>query len=209
MKILTYFIKSLIAGAFIGIGGTIYLSCESKIAGSLLFGLGLFTIVNLGLNLFTGKIGFVDKSNFIEVIVTFFGNFAGTNLVAFLLKSTRIYPALAEKIEGSSMVVTKLNDSYLSLFVLGIFCGVLMYTAVATFRRKPDILGAIAVFLCVSVFILCGFEHCIADMYYFALVTSIDQYILPLLVITLGNSLGAIVLHKLITFYEKRESKAK
>ncbi len=200
MKYLRFFLKAILAGMFIAIGGTVYLSCENKVIGSVLFALGLFTIVNWGLNLYTGKIGYLDKSNYLEVIITFFGNFVGTNLSALALRGTRIYSVLTAKIDSANIVGAKLGDSYLSLFVLAIFCGMLMYTAVATFRKKPDILGAIAVIMCVSVFILCGFEHCIANMFYFALGTPIKDYLLPLLVMTAGNSVGGIVLHRVYTF---------
>ncbi len=200
MKYLRFFLKAILAGMFIAIGGTVYLSCENKVVGSVLFALGLFTIVNWGLNLYTGKIGYIDRTNYPEVIITYFGNFVGTNIFALALRGTRIYPALTEKIAAANIVGAKLSDNYLSIFILAIFCGMLMYTAVATFRKKPDILGAIAVIMCVSVFILCGFEHCIANMFYFALGTPIKDYILPLLVMTLGNSVGGIVLHRVYTF---------
>ncbi|MCQ4894244.1 hypothetical protein NE607_14560, partial [Dorea longicatena] len=51
------------------------------------------------------------------------------------------------------IVETKLSDTYISLFLLAVCCGMLMYIAVATFKKQPNILGTIAVFLCVSVFI--------------------------------------------------------
>ena len=38
-------IKSILAGIMIGIGGTIYLSLDNKIVGSILFAIGLFIIV--------------------------------------------------------------------------------------------------------------------------------------------------------------------
>lgn len=95
------------------------------------------------------------------------------------------------------VVNAKTNDSYLSLFILAVFCGMLMFIAVATFKLQPNILGALAVFLCVSVFILTGFEHCIANMYYFGLMYTPDKYILPLLVMILGNSTGGILLFRL------------
>lgn len=47
------------AGAFIAIGGIIYLLLENKIIGSLLFSTGLYAVLTLGLNLFTGKVGYL------------------------------------------------------------------------------------------------------------------------------------------------------
>ena len=51
-------IKSILAGIMIGIGGTIYLSLDNKIVGSILFAIGLFVIVVYSFNLYTGKIGY-------------------------------------------------------------------------------------------------------------------------------------------------------
>lgn len=50
------------AGAFIAIGGIIYLLLENKIIGSLLFSTGLYAVLTLGLNLFTGKVGYLFKT---------------------------------------------------------------------------------------------------------------------------------------------------
>ena len=94
-------------------------------------------------------------------------------------------------------IETKLSDTYISLFLLAVCCGMLMYIAVATFKKQPNILGTIAVFLCVSVFILAGFEHCIANMFYFGLVSTPTKYAVPLLIMILGNSTGGILLCKL------------
>ena len=52
-------IKSILAGIMIGIGGTIYLSLDNKIVGSILFAIGLFVIVVYSFNLYTGKIGYL------------------------------------------------------------------------------------------------------------------------------------------------------
>ena len=52
-------IKSILAGIMIGIGGTIYLSLDNKIVGSILFVIGLFIIVVYSFNLYTGKIGYL------------------------------------------------------------------------------------------------------------------------------------------------------
>ena len=51
------------------------------------------------------------------------------------------------------------------------------------------------VFLCVIIFILSGFEHCIANMYYFCAAGAIDQTtLLYILVMTAGNSVGGMFL---------------
>ena len=166
--------KSVVAGLMIGIGCTVFLNMDNSIVASFLFGLGLFTIINLELNLFTGKIGYICKENCAETLITLVGNGIGVNIMAFLMKQTRVGVRLVEK--AGPIVETKLSDTYISLFLLAVCCGMLMYIAVATFKKQPNILGTIAVFLCVSVFILAGFEHCIANMFYFGLVSTPTKY---------------------------------
>lgn len=194
MKYLMTFKKALLGGLYIGIGCTIYLYLDNKIAGAFLFGLGLFTIITLGLNLFTGKIGYLSKETYKDILITLVGNFIGINVIALLMKQTRIGAKLIEA--ADSYAATKLSDTYPSLFILGIFCGVMMYTAYAVYTKYPNILGAIAIFLCVAVFILCGFEHCIADMYYFGMVRPFTDYYTQLIVVILGNATGAITLRQ-------------
>ncbi|MGN1342243.1 MAG: formate/nitrite transporter family protein [Bacilli bacterium] len=190
-------VKSIIAGIMIGIGGTIYLSVENKVVGSILFAIGLFAIVVYGFNLYTGKIGYlVTNFNFKyikELIITLMGNFIGTFFVGFILRYTRIYSLISEK--AKALVDIKLDDTIISILILSFFCGILMYFAVNSYKELKDVGGYIAVFLGVIVFILCGFEHCVANMYYFSVSSSwcLNSF-LYLLVMILGNSLGGMLI---------------
>ena len=56
--------------------------------------------------------------------------------------------------------------------------------------------------LCVAVFILAGFEHCVANMFFFALSSSPADYLLTLLVAIAGNSLGGIAFYRLTKIKE-------
>ena len=190
-------IKSILAGIMIGIGGTIYLSLDNKIVGSILFGIGLFIIVVYSFNLYTGKIGYLinnfNKKYIRELIITLIGNFIGTLFVGFILKYTRIYTMISEK--AKTLADIKLNDTLISILILSFFCGILMYLAVNTYKEVKDIGKYLAVFLGVIVFILCGFEHCIANMYYFSVSSTWSlNTLLYLLVMILGNSLGEILI---------------
>ena len=67
-------VRAILAGCMISIGGTIFLVCESKLLGAFLFSLGLYSICAFGLNLYTGKIGYVidNKPKYlIELLFTF------------------------------------------------------------------------------------------------------------------------------------------
>jgi formate/nitrite transporter FocA (FNT family) len=190
-------IKSILAGIMIGIGGTIYLSLDNKIVGSILFVIGLFIIVVYSFNLYTGKIGYLinnfNKKYIRELIITLIGNFIGTFFVGFVLRYTRIYTSISDKAKG--LVDIKLNDTLISILILSFFCGILMYLAVNTYKEVKDIGKYLAVFLGVIVFVLCGFEHCIANMYYFSVSSTWSlNTLLYLLVMILGNSLGGILI---------------
>ncbi|MBR5227271.1 MAG: formate/nitrite transporter family protein [Clostridia bacterium] len=192
---MNYLIKSILAGVVIAIGGTIYLSLENSVIGAFLFAIGLYFVVTRQLNLYTGKIGYVVNSEpkyLIELLITLVGNFIGTFIAGFALRYTRIYDKLFSKAEIISNI--KLEDSILSIFILSVFCGMLMYLAVDGYKKIQDSFGKnIGVFLCVAVFILCGFEHCIANMYYFTVSSSWGAQALGYMgIMILGNSVGGI-----------------
>lgn len=188
------FLKAAAAGITIGIGGAVYLTLENRVIGAVLFGVGLYTIVLNGLFLYTGKVGYLisakDKKAYIlQLIFTWLGNFAGTALAAAAISATRI-----RNLGRTAEVIckTKLADTPHSILILAVFCGILMYAAVDGFREKGN---PLILFFCVTVFILCGFEHCIANMFYFSLAGAWSlRAIIYLLLMTLGNSVGGILL---------------
>ncbi len=181
----------------IAIGGTVFLSIENKVIGASLFSIGLFGVLIYNLNLYTGKIGYLiinfNLKYIKELIITLIGNFIGACSVGFILRYTRIYDKIYEK--SLMLVNTKLNDNILSIFILSIFCGLLMYYAVNGFKKQTDFGKYLVVYLGVAVFILCGFEHCIANMYYFSVA---DIWSLKTLgytgIMVLGNSIGSFII---------------
>ena len=186
-------ILSIYSGLCIGLGGTVYLSCDNKILGSFLFGLGLFTILNFGFNLFTGKVGYFvnNKPSYWGFLgIVWLGNFIGTFLFAKMIAATRYGATLQAK--ANALCLVKDGDSIVSLLVLGIFCGMLMFIAADGYKNIENQVGkVVVVFLPVMVFILSGFEHCIADMFYFSLSGDFSALMLKsLIVITVGNSIG-------------------
>lgn len=188
------FLKAAAAGITIGIGGAVYLTLENKVIGAVLFGVGLYTIVLNGLFLYTGKVGYFisakDKKAYIlQLIFIWLGNLAGTALAAAAISATRI-----RNLRRTAEVIckTKLADTPHSILILAVFCGILMYVAVDGFREKGN---PLILFFCVTVFILCGFEHCIANMFYFSLAGAWSlRAVIYLLLMTLGNSVGGILL---------------
>ncbi len=195
-KYLDYLIKSIFAGIMIGIAGTVYLRVDNNLFGSFLFSIGLLVICMYGMNLFTGKVGYVliNKFNYIyELLITIVGNFIGTFLVARLVLLTR-FKSVSDK--AIDLVNLKLNDNLLSIFILSILCGILMYIAVNNYKKINNEIGKYScIFMCVMVFILSGFEHSIANMYYISVANMINlKSLLYILIMLLGNSVGSILI---------------
>ena len=209
-----FLVKAIMAGIMIAIGGTIFLSMEDKVIGATLFAIGLFIIVTRELNLYTGKVGYIfnEKPKYlIEVLITVIGNFIGTFLVGTLLKYTRVYNALHTK--AVSICNIKLSDNLISILVLSIFCGVLMYLAVNSYKVGKDVLHKyVPVFMGVIVFILCGFEHSIANMYYFTVAGWSTKAFGYLSIMILGNLIGCVsfpLLEKLNIYLDNNKKKKK
>ena len=125
------FAKAVMSGIMIGIGGIVYMVVENKYLGGLMFSFGLFTIIQCGFALYTGKVGYIPENKPIyirEVIITLAGNIAGTAAAAYMAGLTRI----GDKIHENALkcMEVKTGDSIPSQLVMGFFCGILMYLAV-------------------------------------------------------------------------------
>lgn len=196
------FVNAILSGIYIGIAGTVFLAVPDKIVGAVLFGFGLMTICCYGFKLYTGAIGYLVNqgretlSYLWTLLLIWLGNFVGTFFVGTVFRSTRAFTeTFATRVTG--ICQDKLNDGFVSILILSFFCGVLMYMAVNTYRREDlaPVFRFASVFLCVTIFILCGFEHCIANMYYFSVADMWSGKTLGyVLMMTLGNSLGGWML---------------
>lgn len=198
MKKLADFLYAIMAGAFIAMGGVVFLSLDNKIVGAFMFSLGLFAVCTLKYNLFTGKVGYLfcnDVKTYLPwCLMVWVGNLVGSIIVAELVRLTRVAPGLIEK--STKLVQVKADDTLISLFVLGIFCNIMVVHAVDQYLNNPHEIGKyLGIIMSIMVFILCGFEHCIADMFYIQMARMWNsQTIIALIVITLGNVLGGILI---------------
>ena len=194
------------SGMMVGIGGTVYLSCENKVVGAVLFAVALLVICILGLYLYTGKIGLFiekpDKKSAIALLIGLAGNAVGAVLTGILVAIAK--PALIDVAQAAC--ASKLEGGMLKGLIAAIFCGVLMYAAVKTYTKGKTLVGII---FCIPTFILCGFEHSVADMYYFT-VASFGGFdptsILFVLVAVVGNTLGGWLLPVLMRLGEGKET---
>jgi formate/nitrite transporter FocA (FNT family) len=185
MAALRNFVSAAFAGMSIGLGGLVYLSVESRVVGSALFTIGLYTICTFGLCLYTGRICYAFENHgkyALTLPVIWLGNLVGTGVTG-----------LAEG--AAALCEVKLGDGLVSLFFLGVLCNIFIYIAVEGYKICPHELGKyLVLFFGVMGFILAGTEHCVADMFYFWLSGLWSgPAVLRVLIITLGNSAGGLL----------------
>ena len=189
----------ILAGVFISMAAVAYLVSANAVVGSVLFAFGLLTIVNYNFQLFTGAAGYISAQETLKntfsysffVLGVWFWNLVGSLIVGTLVSNTRTYRIIYPKLDA--LMTTKCGDSSASLLILGIFCGILMFIAVNTYKKTEaaPIVKTVLLFACVVVFILSGYEHCVANMAYIALYQKFDMGIITILLFsTLGNIVG-------------------
>lgn len=211
IDILQTFIYAILAGICVSIGGAVSLASENIAVGAVFFCVGLFIIFNFNFNLYTGKLCYVFSNNWkysLKLVLILVGNFVGTCISAGLLKLTRFQSLYGAKCQ--SIIDVKLGDSLSSIFILAIFCGFLIYVAAECFKSENALTKYMGLFFGVSVFVLCGFEHSIADMFYFAFAgVFTGRAFLVLLLVALGNFVGGNIVEVVKKLFKPKEKQIK
>lgn len=185
------FSRSLLSGVLIGIGVVINLISDNKYIGAMLFSFALLTIIQNKLPLYTGRIGFLRESKIKDLLQILVFNLIGAPLPALMAASCR--EGLYDKVVSVSQ--TKFSYSFWQLFLLGALCGALMLVAVYTKKEVVTV-------FCIMIFILSGFEHCIADFPFLAFNPSAANFV-KFICIVLGNSVGAVAAYELMGTEQK------
>ena len=183
------FSKSVMAGFVIGIAAAINCAIGGGVVGAVAFSIGLIAVLTQELNLFTGKAGLVASSQIPvwHLPIIWFGNFIG-------IAWSTILTLGREEIHQMCMAIyeTRVMQGSFQNFSRAILCGVLMYVAVSGYQKTKSF---VPVVFGVAAFILGGFNHCIADMYYISC-ASVEgfRYIPILLIETIGNFIGCNII---------------
>ena len=179
-------VRSVLAGMAIGVGGCVYLGCDVKWVGAVLFAIGLITIFSFRLDLYTGKVGYTFDNKppyLLYLAVVILGNFIGTLIIGTMM------PLEAAEVLAQAKLS---NYEFLPVLFKGVLCGMLMFIAADTYKNTKSFLPTL---FCVPVFILAGFEHSIADMFYMcsAGAFSMDSLVF-ILTVLLGNGIGGVLI---------------
>ena len=178
--------KSTLAGLLISLGATAFLTVDNKIVGALLFSIGLTAVILLEANLYTGKIGYVNsKAKLISATLILIQNLLVALVCGLIFYSTK--NNICE-----NLWLNKLTKSWYEFLFDSIGCGICIYLSVELYKKTGSIF---VIVLGVLVFILSGFEHCIADIFYLSASMSFDlKSILYILIAIIGNSIGSLLI---------------
>ncbi len=184
---LKLFILGIMAGIFIGIGSIAYEMATATIGGGLgklvgacMFPAGLALVLIAGSELFTGNCLLVipllnGDVKFSGVLRNWFfvylGNFAGSMLLAFLVVFGHSPSLLDGALLDTVMSVAsgKVALSFSDALFRGIVCNMMVCLAVWMSFAGKTVGGKIAgLYFPIMIFVLGGFEHSIANMYYIA-----------------------------------------
>lgn len=180
------FLLAVLAGIYIalaGLGATVASAGAGsagagRVLSACVFPAGLTMVLLAGSELFTGNClilipvlhGEVSPAAFARnLIVVYLGNFLGGLLVA----AGAVYGHTFDLLGGAaaagaiSTAAAKCSLSFGDAFLRGVFCNLLVCLAVWMAMAAKDAAGKVAaLFFPIFLFVLCGFEHCVANMYY-------------------------------------------
>lgn len=208
MSVLKRFLLSFMAGAYISLGGQGFLTAfNNQFLRAAIFPVGLMLIVLVGGELFTGNclmtFGTLNKkitwSKYISSLLqVFFGNLVGSIFIAVLVYYSGLCkPDSSIAIAVSQVAHAKVSLTFVQAMLKGILCNILVALGVwFAYTAKDTVSKLFACWFPVMLFVLCGYEHCVANMFFLPLGAMIDNTISimdivkNIIPVTIGNFIG-------------------
>lgn len=176
----------ILAGMFIALAGvaatvapsSVQSASLAKLLGAVVFPGGLAMVLLAGSELFTGNTMIVLPVCCKQATVggmlknwlfVYIGNLIGGMLIAFLVVNGHTFNLFSGAVGVSAIhtAVAKVNLSFSDAFIRGILCNFLVCIAVWMSMAAKDVVGKVAgIFFPIMFFVLCGYEHSIANMYF-------------------------------------------
>ena len=179
--------KSAAASLLIGLGDFALLKLGEPL-GPIIFAFGLLGVCYLGLNLFTGKCGFLfeDKLKPRDLLIILAANLVFGYLIGLIFRAADpfVVDAAVDKVLGWEFTF--------AFFVRSLLCGIIMYLAVKMYKKGTPV----GIVFGIPLFIFCGFQHCIANVITLGVAA---EFSWTLILAILGNFLGAIFMSYIST----------
>lgn len=187
--------KSIAASLLISLGDYALLKLGNPI-GPIIFAFGLLGVCYMGVNLFTGKCGFLfsDKIKYSDLLTILIVNLVAGYLFGYIFSYCD-----PEVVKASVSKVASWDISF-AFFVKSLLCGIIMYIAVYMYRKGTPL----GIIYGIPLFIFCGFQHCIANIITMGVARAFDWSIL---ICILGNFLGSLFVWYLTDTKESSNNK--
>ncbi len=185
--------KSFGAAFLISLGDYVLLKIGNPL-GPILFAFGLLGVCYMGLNLFTGKCGFLieDKIKIRDLVIILLGNLLFGYFIGYL------YSFVDNEVVTNALTKVCSWDISFSFFMKSLLCGVIMYIAVFMYRKKTPL----GIIFGIPLFIFSGFQHSIAN----AITMGIARdFHFSIFLCILGNFVGSLVMWFLSKDYKNKE----
>ena len=227
-KVLKTIVLSIMAGFLIALAGyastMVSFSVKnislSKCLSALIFPMGLILVILLKTELFTGNsllvIPLINKkinikSLLINWLLVYIGNFIGSVLLSLLIYRSGSLTNEALVNAFISIANKKVSYNFINLLILGTLCNMLVCTAVFLgVTHKNTIEKIFVIFIPIFLFVLLGFEHSVANMFYLSIgallgkINFINLIIHNLLPVTLGNIIGGILIGLIFNYTKSK-----
>ena len=189
-----------------------------SLVGSALFSVGLLLVCALKLMLYTGKIGLTFEMkqpafHYVSLLTMLIANVAAAYAVGYLINYLMNNSGVSEFINiGTNVANGKLKLSTLSEYIKcsfqSIFCGSCVHLGVKCFNMfNGKWRGIIITIYSVLTFVYSGFQHCIANSFYFGLANERRKEVLiNVAICVIGNSLGTIPIAMFTRTFRKLDS---
>ena len=150
----------------------------ARLVAGCVFPVGLMMIVFIGGELFTGDcmmtMACIKKKISVAalirtLVIVYIGNMVGAVALAYLVYLSGQYNYTSGALGAFTIKVAlgKVSLSFLPALISGILCNILVCAAVLMASTAKDIAGkSLAIFFPIMAFVVSGFEHCVANMYY-------------------------------------------
>lgn len=196
---LNAFISGFLGGIAFSLGTIAFLSVNNKNVGSSIFTIGLIIIFAYGFGFYTSKIGYSlknTKEQNIMLLPIWLGNLLGSLMVGGIMWLTRSKVSETLVSRANQLTDPKLSDSFGGIFILSVFCGLLMFIATDNYNNAKNAVQKYFTLLLTSmVFLLCEFEHFASSAFLFAMAGDLSiKAFWYLIVMTMGNTVGAFII---------------
>ena len=218
-------LSGALSGAYVSFGSVVALSIAGAIPGiaesnpglqkmifALLFPIALLNIVVTGTQLFTGNTASVAAAVYEGLaepgalirnwIVTYAGNLLGSLVFCSAFKYTGLLTGGTAKM-AAGIATAKCKSAFLPQVVKGILANWLVCLGAYMGGSETELSGKIlGIYIAISAFVMCGFEHSIANPLLLPLgigagaeLSMMDAFVKNIIPVTIGNIIAGAVIY--------------